>query len=73
VRVPFTWKVIGWFMVGWSPELPIGEVRRLRYQKSVKSSGAVQDRCERLYGTAKVGDPVLRSAGMKLSLADELL
>ena len=22
---PFTWKVTGWFMVGWSPEFPIGE------------------------------------------------
>ena len=29
--VPFTWKVTGWFMVGWSPELPIGEVRPLNY------------------------------------------
>jgi hypothetical protein len=36
VRVPFTWKVIGWFMVGWSPDFPIGEVRRLRHQNSVK-------------------------------------
>jgi 3-ketosteroid 9alpha-monooxygenase subunit A len=25
VKVPFTWKVTGWFMVGWSPEFPIGE------------------------------------------------
>jgi 3-ketosteroid 9alpha-monooxygenase subunit A len=31
VRVPFTWKVTGWFMVGWSPEFPVGEVRPLRY------------------------------------------
>jgi nitrite reductase/ring-hydroxylating ferredoxin subunit len=31
VKVPFTWKVTGWFMVGWSPELPVGEVRPLRY------------------------------------------
>ena len=29
--VPFTWKVTGWFMVGWSPEFPVGEVRPLRY------------------------------------------
>ena len=29
--VPFTWKVTGWFMVGWSPEFPIGEVRPLNY------------------------------------------
>jgi nitrite reductase/ring-hydroxylating ferredoxin subunit len=31
VKVPFTWKITGWFMVGWSPEFPIGEVRPLRY------------------------------------------
>jgi hypothetical protein len=31
VKVPFTWKVTGWFMVGWSLELPIGEVRPLHY------------------------------------------
>jgi 3-ketosteroid 9alpha-monooxygenase subunit A len=23
----FTWKVTVWFMVGWSPEFPIGDVR----------------------------------------------
>jgi hypothetical protein len=22
VKVPFTWKVTGWFMIGWSPEFP---------------------------------------------------
>ncbi|SON62868.1 3-ketosteroid-9-alpha-monooxygenase, oxygenase component [Mycobacterium simulans] len=31
MKVPFTWKVTGWFMIGWSPEFPIGEVRPLRY------------------------------------------
>ena len=31
MKVPFTWKVTGWFMVGWSPEFPVGEVRPLRY------------------------------------------
>ena len=31
MKVPFTWKVTGWFMVGWSPEFPIGEVRPLHY------------------------------------------
>jgi nitrite reductase/ring-hydroxylating ferredoxin subunit len=31
VLVPFTWKVTGWFMVGWSPEFPVGEVRPLHY------------------------------------------
>jgi 3-ketosteroid 9alpha-monooxygenase subunit A len=31
VKVPFTWKVTGWFMVGWSPEFPVGEVRPLHY------------------------------------------
>jgi nitrite reductase/ring-hydroxylating ferredoxin subunit len=31
VKVPFTWKVTGWFMVGWSPEFPIGEARPLHY------------------------------------------
>ena len=29
MKVPFTWKVTGWFMVGWSPEFPVGEVRPL--------------------------------------------
>ena len=29
--VPFTWKVTGWFMVGWSPEFPVAEVRPLHY------------------------------------------
>ena len=27
MKVPFTWKVTGWFTVGWSPEFPTGEVR----------------------------------------------
>ena len=31
MKVPFTWKVTGWFMVGWSPEFPVGEVRPLQY------------------------------------------
>jgi phenylpropionate dioxygenase-like ring-hydroxylating dioxygenase large terminal subunit len=31
VKVPFTWKVTGWFMVGWSSEFPAGEARPLRY------------------------------------------
>ena len=31
MKVPFTWKVTGWFMVGWSPEFPSGEVRPLHY------------------------------------------
>jgi nitrite reductase/ring-hydroxylating ferredoxin subunit len=31
VKVPFTWKVTGWFMVGWSAEFPTGEARPLRY------------------------------------------
>jgi hypothetical protein len=31
VLVPVTWKVTGWLMVGWSPEFPVGEVRRLHY------------------------------------------
>lgn len=31
MKVPFTWKVTGWFMVGWSPEFPVGEVRPLHY------------------------------------------
>jgi hypothetical protein len=31
VLCPFTWKVTGWFMVGWSPEFPVGEVRPLHY------------------------------------------
>jgi 3-ketosteroid 9alpha-monooxygenase subunit A len=31
VKVPFTWKVTGWFMIGWSLEFPVGEARPLRY------------------------------------------
>jgi len=31
VKVPFTWKVTGWFVIGWSAEFPVGEVRPLRY------------------------------------------
>ena len=31
MKVPFTWKVTGWFMIGWSAEFPVGEVRPLRY------------------------------------------
>jgi hypothetical protein len=32
VKVPFTWKVTGWFMVGGSAEFPAGETRPLPYQ-----------------------------------------
>ncbi|MFW0785807.1 Rieske 2Fe-2S domain-containing protein [Gordonia sp. CPCC 206044] len=31
MEVPFTWKVTGWFVIGWSPEFPVGEARPLRY------------------------------------------
>jgi 3-ketosteroid 9alpha-monooxygenase subunit A len=31
VEVPFTWKVTGWFMIGWSAEYAVGDVRPLRY------------------------------------------
>jgi 3-ketosteroid 9alpha-monooxygenase subunit A len=31
MKVPFTWKPTGWFMIGWSAEFPAGEVRPLRY------------------------------------------
>jgi 3-ketosteroid 9alpha-monooxygenase subunit A len=31
VKVPFTWKPTGWFMIGWSGEFPLGEVRPLHY------------------------------------------
>src|SRR6516165_9089095 len=31
VKIPFTWKVTGWFMIGWSGDFPSGEVRSLRY------------------------------------------
>ena len=27
VKVPFTWKVTGWFMIGWSAEFPVGDVQ----------------------------------------------
>jgi 3-ketosteroid 9alpha-monooxygenase subunit A len=25
VKMPFTWKATGWFMIGWPPEFPAGE------------------------------------------------
>ncbi len=31
MKVPFTWKFTGWFVIGWSAEFPVGEVRPLRY------------------------------------------
>jgi 3-ketosteroid 9alpha-monooxygenase subunit A len=31
MKIPFTWKPTGWFMIGWSLEFPAGEVRPLRY------------------------------------------
>ena len=31
MKVPFTWKVTGWFMIGWSPSSRVGETRPLRY------------------------------------------
>jgi hypothetical protein len=33
VKVPFTWKVTGWFMVGWSAEFP---ARAVRYQEYIE-------------------------------------
>jgi hypothetical protein len=38
VKVPFTWKITGWFMVGWSPEFPVGETRTL--QSALSREGA---------------------------------
>jgi phenylpropionate dioxygenase-like ring-hydroxylating dioxygenase large terminal subunit len=31
VKIPFTWKPTGWFMIGWSIEFPVAQVRPLRY------------------------------------------
>jgi len=31
VKIPFTWKPTGWFMIGWSVEFPDAHVRPLRY------------------------------------------
>jgi phenylpropionate dioxygenase-like ring-hydroxylating dioxygenase large terminal subunit len=31
MKVPFSWKPTGWFMIGWSAEFPTGEVRPLQY------------------------------------------
>lgn len=31
MKVPFTWKVTGWFMIGWSAEFVTGTSRPLRY------------------------------------------
>jgi 3-ketosteroid 9alpha-monooxygenase subunit A len=31
MKIPFTWKVTGWFMVGWSPDFPAGEPRPLHH------------------------------------------
>lgn len=31
MKVPFTWKVTGWFMIGWSPEFPADGTKALHY------------------------------------------
>ena len=31
MKVPFTWKPTGWFMIGWSADFPAGEVRPITY------------------------------------------
>ena len=31
MKVPFSWKPTGWFMIGWSAEFPAGEARPLQY------------------------------------------
>ena len=31
VKVPFTWKPTGWFMVGWSAEIAVGAAKPLEY------------------------------------------
>ncbi|MCV7200444.1 (2Fe-2S)-binding protein [Mycolicibacterium peregrinum] len=31
MKVPFTWKVTGWFMIGWSAEYEVGDVKALKY------------------------------------------
>jgi 3-ketosteroid 9alpha-monooxygenase subunit A len=31
MKIPFTWRPTGWFMIGWSEEFPVGQVRALRY------------------------------------------
>jgi phenylpropionate dioxygenase-like ring-hydroxylating dioxygenase large terminal subunit len=31
VKIPFTWKPTGWFMIGWSAEFAVEQVRPLRY------------------------------------------
>jgi phenylpropionate dioxygenase-like ring-hydroxylating dioxygenase large terminal subunit len=31
MKIPFTWRPTGWFMIGWSIEFPLEQVRPLRY------------------------------------------
>ncbi len=31
MKIPFTWKPTGWYMIGWSIEFPVAQVRPLRY------------------------------------------
>src|SRR2546421_234852 len=31
MKVPFTWRPTGWFMIGWSSEFPQGTVKPLKY------------------------------------------
>ena len=31
MKIPFTWKPTGWFMIGWSAEFPVDEMRPLQY------------------------------------------
>lgn len=30
-RIPYTWRPTGWFMIGWSAEIPVGTVKPLTY------------------------------------------
>ncbi len=31
MRFPFTWRPTGWFMIGWSAEIPAGSVKAMKY------------------------------------------
>lgn len=31
MKVPFTWRPTGWFMIGWSAEVPVGTAKPLQY------------------------------------------
>ena len=62
VEVPFTWKITGWFMIGWSAEYAVGDVKALKYQapRRLPRRGGVLHRSGR---TASISAPYIGHGG----------